>query len=202
MVDADQVEARLQRLEQMLERLDEVRGAGEEAYLADAWQRLATERLLQLAIQICIDLGPRLSASSPPRRRRAIPTCSRSLATRKSSPPMSPSDSAAQPGSETSWSISTWRSTIARYSPRWLSVTSLRQMYLEPLEQERAGAETLRHTLRAYFAAERNISSAAVLLRADRNTVASRLRTIEERIDGCLNAHAAEIEIALRLDQH
>jgi len=75
-------------------------------------------------------------------------------------------------------------------------------MYLEPLEQERAGAETLRHTLRAYFAAERNISSAAVLLRADRNTVASRLRTIEERIDGCLNAHAAEIEIALRLDQH
>ncbi len=41
----------------MLEQLEEVRSAGEEAYLADARQRLATERLLQLSIQICIDLG-------------------------------------------------------------------------------------------------------------------------------------------------
>lgn len=69
MVDADQVEARLQRLEQMLERLEEVRGAGEEAYLTDAKQRLATERLLQLSIQICIDLGAQVvseQSASPP----------------------------------------------------------------------------------------------------------------------------------------
>ncbi|HKB51623.1 MAG TPA: DUF86 domain-containing protein [Solirubrobacterales bacterium] len=69
MVDADQVEARLQRLEQMLEQLEEVRSAGEDAYLADARQRLATERLLQLAIQICIDLGAQVvseqSAAAP-----------------------------------------------------------------------------------------------------------------------------------------
>jgi uncharacterized protein YutE (UPF0331/DUF86 family) len=69
LVDADQVEARLQRLEQMLETLEEVRSAGEEAYLADARQRLATERLLQLAIQICIDLGAQVvseqSAAAP-----------------------------------------------------------------------------------------------------------------------------------------
>jgi uncharacterized protein YutE (UPF0331/DUF86 family) len=52
----------------MLERLEEVRDAGEEAYLADAKQRLATERLLQLSIQICIDLAAQVVSeqSAPP----------------------------------------------------------------------------------------------------------------------------------------
>lgn len=68
MVDVERIEARLERLEEMLERLDEVRGAGEEAYLADPRQRLATERLLQLSIQICIDLGAQVVSeqSAPP----------------------------------------------------------------------------------------------------------------------------------------
>lgn len=57
MVDASRVEARIQRLEELIERLDEVRQAGEDAYLADAQQRAATERWLQVAVQICIDLG-------------------------------------------------------------------------------------------------------------------------------------------------
>lgn len=57
MVDVSRVEARIQRLEEFIERLNEVRLAGEEAYLADSRQRAATERWLQLAIQICIDLG-------------------------------------------------------------------------------------------------------------------------------------------------
>lgn len=57
MVDVSRVEARIQRLEELIERLGEVRQAGEEAYLADSRQRAATERWLQLAIQICIDLG-------------------------------------------------------------------------------------------------------------------------------------------------
>jgi uncharacterized protein YutE (UPF0331/DUF86 family) len=69
LVDAEQVENRLERLEAMLEQLDSVRGAGEEAYLADAQQRLATERLLQLSIQICIDLAAQVvseQSASPP----------------------------------------------------------------------------------------------------------------------------------------
>ncbi len=68
MVDAEQVENRLERLEAMLERLEEIRDAGEEAYLADAQQRLATERLLQLSIQICIDLAAQVVSeqSAPP----------------------------------------------------------------------------------------------------------------------------------------
>ena len=68
MVDAEQVENRLERLEAMLERLEEIRDAGEKAYLADAQQRLATERLLQLSIQICIDLAAQVVSeqSAPP----------------------------------------------------------------------------------------------------------------------------------------
>jgi uncharacterized protein YutE (UPF0331/DUF86 family) len=57
LVDVDRVEARIQRLEEMVERLDGVRQSGEDAYLADPQQRAATERWLQLAIQICIDLA-------------------------------------------------------------------------------------------------------------------------------------------------
>jgi len=53
----------------MLEQLEEVRGAGEEAYLADPRQRLATERLFQLSIQICIDLAAQVvseQSAAPP----------------------------------------------------------------------------------------------------------------------------------------
>lgn len=60
MVDANRVEARIQRLEELIERLDEVRRAGEEAYLVNDQQRAATERWLQVAVQICIDLGTQL----------------------------------------------------------------------------------------------------------------------------------------------
>lgn len=60
MVDANRVEARIQRLEELIERLDEVRRTGEEAYLANDQQRAATERWLQIAVQICIDLGTQL----------------------------------------------------------------------------------------------------------------------------------------------
>lgn len=69
MVDVEQVEDRLERLEALLEELDGVRSAGEKAYLADAKQRLATERLLQLSIQICIDLAAQVvseQSAAPP----------------------------------------------------------------------------------------------------------------------------------------
>lgn len=60
MVDVSRVEARVQRLEELIERLDEVHQAGEAAYLGDERQRAATERWLQVAVQICIDLGTQL----------------------------------------------------------------------------------------------------------------------------------------------
>jgi DNA-binding PucR family transcriptional regulator len=81
-----------------------------------------------------------------------------------------------------------------------LLATSLRQIYFAPLEGERDGGEVARETLRAYFAAGRNVSSAAVALGVNRNTVASRLRAIEARTGQPLTSRAAEFEAALRLD--
>jgi PucR C-terminal helix-turn-helix domain/GGDEF-like domain len=77
---------------------------------------------------------------------------------------------------------------------------SLRQLYLAPLEQMRDGGEVARQTLRAYFAAERNISSTAAALGVDRRTVRNRLRAIEELLGRPLRDSAADLEIALRLD--
>lgn len=57
MVDADRAEARIERLEELIERLERVRKKGEDAYLGDAELRAMTERWLEIAIQVCIDLG-------------------------------------------------------------------------------------------------------------------------------------------------
>jgi hypothetical protein len=80
-----------------------------------------------------------------------------------------------------------------------LLATSLRQLYLWPLEGERDGGEAARATLRAYFTAGRNVSSAAAALGVNRNTVASRLRAIEEAIGRQLSSCGPELEAALRL---
>lgn len=80
-----------------------------------------------------------------------------------------------------------------------LLAESLASTYLDPLAQERDGGAALRLTLRAYFAAGRNVSSAAAALRVSRQTVNSRLRIIESRIGRSIGACAAELETALRL---
>jgi hypothetical protein len=77
---------------------------------------------------------------------------------------------------------------------------SLRQLYLEPLERTRDGGKAARETLRAYFAAERNISSTAAALGVDRRTVRNRLRAIEGLLGRPLKGSVADLEIALRLD--
>ncbi|HEX7245612.1 MAG TPA: helix-turn-helix domain-containing protein [Solirubrobacterales bacterium] len=82
-----------------------------------------------------------------------------------------------------------------------LLVASLRQLYLEPLEQDRDGGEVARQTLRAYFAAEQNVSSAAAALGINRSTVANRLRATEERIGRHLGCCALELSLALRLGE-
>lgn len=60
MVDADRVRDRLRRLDQLIELLEEVRTAGEAAYLRERDTRLKAERALQLALQVCIDVGAHL----------------------------------------------------------------------------------------------------------------------------------------------
>ncbi|HWM64718.1 MAG TPA: helix-turn-helix domain-containing protein [Solirubrobacterales bacterium] len=80
-----------------------------------------------------------------------------------------------------------------------LLTASVRRLYLEPLERERDGGTILRETLRAYFATERNVSSAAMALGVNRNTVTARLRTVEQRLARPFGACSAELEVALRL---
>jgi hypothetical protein len=82
-----------------------------------------------------------------------------------------------------------------------LLAASLRQSYLAPLEQERDAGAAAKQTLRAYFAAAGNVSSAAAALGVNRATVRSRLGAIEERYGRPLDATSAEIEVALRLDE-
>jgi hypothetical protein len=78
---------------------------------------------------------------------------------------------------------------------------SLRELYLAPLETERGGGTVLRETLRAYCAAERNISSTAAALGVSRRTVANRLQTVEARIGRPLGASMPDLEAALRLEE-
>jgi hypothetical protein len=81
-----------------------------------------------------------------------------------------------------------------------LVATSLHQLYLEPLARARDGGKVGRETLRAYFAAGRNISSTAAALGVDRRTVTNRIRAIEDLFGRPLGDFAMELETALRLD--
>jgi PucR C-terminal helix-turn-helix domain len=80
-------------------------------------------------------------------------------------------------------------------------VRSLNELYLEALNADRNGGQTLRRTLQAYFAAERNVSSAAAALGVTRNTITNRLRAVEERVGRPLSTCGAEIEAALRVEE-
>lgn len=80
-----------------------------------------------------------------------------------------------------------------------LLVTSLEELYLAPLRRERDGGTVARETLRAYFQAERNVSSAAAALGVSRQAVGNRLRAIELCLGRSLGSCAIELEIALRL---
>jgi hypothetical protein len=76
---------------------------------------------------------------------------------------------------------------------------SLHSAYLKPLT---GPAESkLRETLVAYFATQRNISSAATLLGVSRRTIENRLRSIEARLGRPIHGCGAELEVALRLDR-
>jgi sugar diacid utilization regulator len=78
---------------------------------------------------------------------------------------------------------------------------SLRDLYLAPLTAGRDGGASLRQTLRAYFAAQCNVSSTAQELGVDRKTVSARLRAVERRLGRPIATCAAELETALRLER-
>ena len=75
---------------------------------------------------------------------------------------------------------------------------SVQELFLSPLRKRDRGV--LLGTLRAYFAADRNTSSAAAALGVSRQAVAKRLRTIEERLGRPLSDRGLELEAVLRLE--
>jgi hypothetical protein len=77
--------------------------------------------------------------------------------------------------------------------------TSLRELYLLPLEAERDGGDALRETLEAYLASGRNVSSAAAALGVTRRTVSNRLRAVEVRLNRPLGRAMPALEAALQL---
>jgi DNA-binding PucR family transcriptional regulator len=80
-------------------------------------------------------------------------------------------------------------------------VASLRELYLVPLQQMRDGGAMARETLRAYFEANRNVSSAAAALGVSRPTISSRLRAIEKALGCHLASASEELTLALRIEE-
>jgi hypothetical protein len=70
---------------------------------------------------------------------------------------------------------------------------------LRGIDGDDARSRALRDTLLAWFTAGHNGASAAAALGAHENTVANRLRTVEERTGRPLTSRRAELEVALRL---
>jgi sugar diacid utilization regulator len=81
-----------------------------------------------------------------------------------------------------------------------LLATSLLRLYIEPLGDGRDGGEGLRQTLRAYFAADRNVSMAGEAIGVTRQAVARRLRAVEEMLGRSIASCGADLELALRLE--
>jgi uncharacterized protein YutE (UPF0331/DUF86 family) len=67
LVDGEVVLARLSRLERSLHKLDAIAAAGREGFLASEELQERAERNLQVALQICLDIGAHLVAD------RALP---------------------------------------------------------------------------------------------------------------------------------
>jgi hypothetical protein len=82
-----------------------------------------------------------------------------------------------------------------------LLADSLRSIYLQPLSTDGVDPDLAIRVLRAFFAADRNISSAASALDMNRQTVTKRLQAIDELLGGALHARAPDLELALLVDE-
>lgn len=62
LVDPEGISARIERLGPLLEELEQIGDGGRDAYMASFRTRLAAAHAIQLAVQICIDVGAHLIA--------------------------------------------------------------------------------------------------------------------------------------------
>jgi hypothetical protein len=70
---------------------------------------------------------------------------------------------------------------------------------LRGIEDDSADSQRVRETLIAYFDSEHNAASAAARLGVHQQTVANRIRAVEERLGRPVGARRVELEVALRL---
>jgi hypothetical protein len=77
---------------------------------------------------------------------------------------------------------------------------TLDELYLTPLREKRERGTVLLETLRTYYRTDRSITATAATLRVTRQTVRSRLCSVEKLIGRPLTRCALEMEVALRLD--
>ena len=82
-----------------------------------------------------------------------------------------------------------------------LLATSLRSLFLDPLDGSRDGGASAREMLRAYIEAGCNVSSAAARLGVNRHTAASRLRAVEAKLGRSLVSCLSQIDLALKLEE-
>lgn len=78
---------------------------------------------------------------------------------------------------------------------------SLDQLYLSPLSRQRDEGKAVKETLRAYFRADRNVTSTASALGITRKTVAMRLQAVEVCVGQQISSCAVALETALRLEE-
>lgn len=76
---------------------------------------------------------------------------------------------------------------------------SLSDIFIQPLASDRDGGKQSRETLSAFFAAGRNMSSAAASLGVSRRTLGSRLKTIEKKLGRSLVGGKPALEVALAM---
>jgi len=62
LVDPESIDARLEHLAELLAESERIRSGGRDAYDAGLRDRLAAQHAIQLAIQICVDVGAHLIA--------------------------------------------------------------------------------------------------------------------------------------------
>lgn len=62
MVDPEKISDRLERLSALLDELLVIKGEGYDSYMASFRVRLATAHAIQLAVQVCLDIGAHLIA--------------------------------------------------------------------------------------------------------------------------------------------
>jgi hypothetical protein len=81
-----------------------------------------------------------------------------------------------------------------------LLAASLHNLYIRPLQHGSDNGAVLVQSLRAYFAAERNVSSAAAELGVSRQAVDKRLRVAEQRLGRRLGDCGVDLDVALSVD--